>query len=97
MTEPVADAKKPRKSPESVDSGKVVVLRTPRSARSRRRSTMGKSEGREKKYSKKWKYGSYPVALANAIALATAAGAPRGFRRCVPNTFAGSGTIAGGR
>jgi len=33
----------------------------------------GKKRGREK-YSKKWKYGSYPVALANAIALAAAVG-----------------------
>lgn len=33
-----------------------------------------KKKGREKKYSKKWKYGSYPVALANAIALAATVG-----------------------
>ena len=34
----------------------------------------GKKKGGGKKYSKKWKYRSYPVALANAIALAAAVG-----------------------
>lgn len=52
-----------------------------------------RKKGEEKEYSKKWKYGSYPVALANATAPA-----PReGFPRRVSNTFAGSSTMAGGR
>jgi len=34
----------------------------------------GKKKETEQKYSKKWKYGIYPVALANAIALAAAVG-----------------------
>lgn len=64
--------------PEVVDAGKRVS---------------GEGKRKEVYSKKKWKYGSYPVALANATARASAAATSReGFpRMCVlKHTFAGS-------